>query len=167
MAPPPTRRASGHGSSEPGPLSAARLLIESPVGILLLDPTGVVRDVNPVAAQLLDVTPDDLVGRELAELADPDASGVLPLHLAAVLGAERDETEWLATRAPGPVVHLALTSTLVHTDDEPFVLMHLVDLSERYRHAERMAHLADHDPLTGLVNRRRFEADLRVHLEDG
>ncbi len=45
--------------------------------------------------------------------------------------------------------------------------MHLVDVSERYRHAERMAHLADHDPLTGLVNRRRFEADLRVHLEDG
>jgi diguanylate cyclase (GGDEF)-like protein len=45
--------------------------------------------------------------------------------------------------------------------------MHLVDVSERYRYAERMAHLADHDPLTGLVNRRRFEADLRMHLEDG
>ena len=167
MAPPPTRRASGPGSSEPGPLSAARLLMESPVGILLLDPTGVVREANPAAARLFEVTPGDLVGRDLAELADPDESGVLPEHLAAVLDAERDETEWLAMRASGPVVHLALTSTLVHDDDAPFVLMHLVDVSERYRYAERMAHLADHDPLTGLVNRRRFEADLRVHLEDG
>ena len=166
MAPPPARRASGPGSSEPGPLSTARLLMESPVGILLLDPTGVVRDANPAAGRLLDTTPGDLVGRDLAELADPDESGVLPEHLAAVLDVERDETEWLATRVSGPVVHLALTSTLVHDDDGPFVLMHLVDVSERFRHAERMAHLADHDPLTGLVNRRRFEADLRVHLED-
>ncbi|HMD10720.1 MAG TPA: EAL domain-containing protein [Marmoricola sp.] len=165
MAPPPTRRASGPGSSEPGPLSVARLLMESPVGILLLDPTGVVREANPAAARLFEVTPGDLVGRDLAELADPDESGVLPEHLAAVLDAERDETEWLALRASGPVVHLALTSTLVR-DDEPFVLMHLVDVSERYRYAERMTHLADHDPLTGLVNRRRFEADLRMHLED-
>jgi PAS domain S-box-containing protein len=106
MAPPPTRRASGPGSSEPGPLSAARLLMESPVGILLLDPTGVVREANPAAARLFEVTPGDLVGRDLAELADPDESGVLPEHLAAVLDAERDETEWLAMRASGPVVHL-------------------------------------------------------------
>jgi diguanylate cyclase (GGDEF)-like protein/PAS domain S-box-containing protein len=167
MVPPPARRASGPGSSEPGPLSAARLLMESPVGILLLDPTGVVREANPAAARLFEVTSGDLIGQDLAELADPDESGVLPEHLAAVLDAERDETEWLAVRASGPVVHLALTSTLVHDGDESFVLMHLVDVSERYRYAERLAHLADHDPLTGLVNRRRFEADLRMHLEDG
>ena len=167
MVSPPARRASGPGSSEPGSLSAARLLAESPVGIVLLDTTGVVREANPAAARLFDVTPDELVGRELAEWSDPDAPDVLGDHVATVIDAERDEREWLAARAGGPVVHLALSSTLVTTDDEPFVLVHLVDVSERYRHAERMAHLADHDPLTGLVNRRRFESDLRSHLEEG
>src|SRR5690349_8379820 len=99
MASPPARRASGPGSSEPGSLSAARLLAESPVGIVLLDTAGVVREANPAAARLFDVTPDDLVGRELAGWSDPDASDssdVLGDHVATVLDAERDETEWLA-----------------------------------------------------------------------
>ncbi len=164
---PPDRRVSASGSSEPGPLSAARLLAESPVGILLLDARGVVREANPAAARLFDVTPGDLLDRSLVDRADQDAPGVLESHLASVLAHERHETAWTAIRVSGPVVHLSLTSTLVHTDEESLVLMHLVDLTERHDNAERLAHQADHDSLTGLVNRRRFEADLRVHLEQG
>ncbi len=164
---PPDRTVPAPGSTEPGPLSAARLLAESPIGIVLLDADGVVREANPAAARLFDVAPADLLDRALDERTDADSPGVLARHLASVLSDERHQTQWTAARASGPVVHLALTSTLVRTEEQPLVLMHLVDVTERHHHAERMAHLADHDPLTGLVNRRRFEADLRVHLEDG
>ncbi len=36
----------------------------------------------------------------------------------------------------------------------------LRDLTERRRHESRLRDLADHDPLTGLLNRCRFEEQL-------
>jgi diguanylate cyclase (GGDEF)-like protein/PAS domain S-box-containing protein len=42
-----------------------------------------------------------------------------------------------------------------------------IDLTERRRLEERLRHLADHDPLTGLINRRRFEEELERHLVQG
>ncbi|HMM49633.1 MAG TPA: EAL domain-containing protein, partial [Miltoncostaeaceae bacterium] len=46
----------------------------------------------------------------------------------------------------------------------PVVLAVARDISER-RRLEVAQHLADHDPLTGLFNRRRFEAELTRHLQ--
>jgi diguanylate cyclase (GGDEF)-like protein/PAS domain S-box-containing protein len=38
------------------------------------------------------------------------------------------------------------------------------DITERKRFEAQLAHLANHDPLTGLFNRRRFEEELERHL---
>jgi diguanylate cyclase (GGDEF)-like protein len=40
----------------------------------------------------------------------------------------------------------------------------LQDISERKRLEEHLRHLADHDPLTGLRNRRLFEHDLKLQV---
>jgi diguanylate cyclase (GGDEF)-like protein len=40
----------------------------------------------------------------------------------------------------------------------------LQDISERKRLEEHLRHLADHDPLTGLRNRRLFEHDLKLQI---
>jgi diguanylate cyclase (GGDEF)-like protein len=45
------------------------------------------------------------------------------------------------------------------------VLANVLDISERARYQEQLAHLVDHDPLTGLANRRGFEQKLRQHLD--
>jgi diguanylate cyclase (GGDEF)-like protein len=45
------------------------------------------------------------------------------------------------------------------------VMVNVVDISDRRRYLDRLSHLADHDVLTGLANRRRFETELQRHLE--
>jgi diguanylate cyclase (GGDEF)-like protein/PAS domain S-box-containing protein len=42
-----------------------------------------------------------------------------------------------------------------------------IDVTERRGLEERLRHLADHDALTGLINRRRFEEELERHLAEG
>ena len=41
------------------------------------------------------------------------------------------------------------------------------DMSRERQYATRLAHLASHDPLTGLLNRREFERRLSMVLVDG
>src|SRR5262249_23848742 len=38
------------------------------------------------------------------------------------------------------------------------------DVSERVRYEAQLQHMADHDPLTGLLNRRSFERELNQHI---
>jgi diguanylate cyclase (GGDEF)-like protein/PAS domain S-box-containing protein len=40
-------------------------------------------------------------------------------------------------------------------------VLHAIDIGERKRHEAQLSHLADHDALTGLFNRHRFESELR------
>jgi diguanylate cyclase (GGDEF)-like protein/PAS domain S-box-containing protein len=44
-------------------------------------------------------------------------------------------------------------------------VLQAIDLTERKRVEGQLQHLADHDPLTGLLNRRRFEAELEREVD--
>ena len=41
-----------------------------------------------------------------------------------------------------------------------YLLSHFLDITDRKRFESQLQHLADHDPLTGLANRRSFETAL-------
>jgi diguanylate cyclase (GGDEF)-like protein/PAS domain S-box-containing protein len=60
--------------------------------------------------------------------------------------------EWSSTGLAGPdgeITHIVGTG---------------IDVTERRRLEGELRHLADHDALTGLINRRRFEEELERHL---
>ena len=47
------------------------------------------------------------------------------------------------------------------------LLVNVVDVTHQHEFYELVSHIADHDALTGLINRRRLDADLADILKDG
>ena len=64
-------------------------------------------------------------------------------------------------------VLVSTTPILDETDGEPlYCVSQVLDLSERKRFESQLRHLADHDALTGLYNRQRFETELARTVDE-
>jgi diguanylate cyclase (GGDEF)-like protein len=59
---------------------------------------------------------------------------------------------------------LRMISTLEHRDEGPIIAGLLLNVTEEKRNELRMSYMADHDPLTGLINRRRFQERLEEQI---
>ncbi|KRE56326.1 EAL domain-containing protein [Phycicoccus sp. Soil748] len=141
-----------------------RLFVDAPHGIAVLGRDGVIRQVNPSLCVLLGRDEDDLVGMPLAGLGAAQDETVAELLAGATDGdAAAGRADWTVVTPAGGQVHLSLSSTvLAGAEDE--VLVNFADVSERFVYEQQLAHLADHDVLTGLANRRKFSAELDRHL---
>ena len=150
-----------------------RAFKDSAVGMAVVGVSGpkanLILDANESLARMIGMTVEELVGTPtLAELAEPEdveriASGMHALHSGA-LGLFR--CEFRIKRPDGRRLWVDLTTSLVRDDDgEPlYRLSQIVDIDARKRAAEELQHLADHDPLSGVYNRRRFEQELEREL---
>jgi diguanylate cyclase (GGDEF)-like protein/PAS domain S-box-containing protein len=83
--------------------------------------------------------------------------------------ASHYRTEMRYIHSDGHVVPVDLSATVVRDGDgEPVhVLTQVQDITERKRFEGQLQYLADHDSLTGLFNRRRFEEELERHVVHG
>jgi diguanylate cyclase (GGDEF)-like protein/PAS domain S-box-containing protein len=148
------------------------LFEESPTGIVLTDADGVVVRSNAALAGTFGRRATELAGTRLSDFSASGADA-LDAHLRGVLagvdGTTGNRAEWLGQAADGSTLHLTLTSVVVDDDQSAtprrLVLSHVVDATERFRHAETLAHLTVHDKLTGLANRHGFETVANRHLE--
>lgn len=148
---------------------AERLFQSAPHGIALMDPHGVLLHLNPALCDLLGRSERDLIGSRLWLFCHDSDDTVVLDHLRAVVegDAGREETTWVCRTLDGGKRSVSLSSTLLRDADGPGehqVLTNVVDISERIQHQEQLAHLAEHDPLTELANRRLFEEKLEGHL---
>jgi diguanylate cyclase (GGDEF)-like protein len=124
----------------------------NPNPVLSLARDGTVLYANPGAAALL-----ERLGfpPEARRLLPPDIGE----RLAQALRAGEDTVEWeheIGGRILDGRAHWLSDPEMFHA--------YLVDVTERKRAERTLAHLAYHDPLTGLPNRRRFERDLEEVL---
>ena len=147
---------------------AERLFEDAPQGIALLTPEGEALQVNPALSRLFGR--DDLAGQPLASLSFRPGDATVSRHLQALLcsGNGQAVAQWSVRAADRSEGHVVLTSTLLRGGggDADVVLTNVVDVSERHRYEQQLMHLADHDPLTGLANRRRFNSELNRHVEE-
>ncbi len=148
--------------------SEARLegaFAEASVGMAYIALDGGFQRVNDALCGLLGRPRDELLELALTDVSHPEDRAVLRDESTRLARGEvRSHTaEHRYPRPDGTVACALLTLTMVsEPDGTPVHLMaQFQDLTERKQFEIQLRHLADHDPLTGLVNRRRFEEELQ------
>ncbi|MGH2887927.1 MAG: putative bifunctional diguanylate cyclase/phosphodiesterase, partial [Solirubrobacteraceae bacterium] len=107
---------------------------------------------------------EQLEGMSGDALMHPDDVGAYGEAFAAVRAGEQSlyQAEARYVRATGYPVWVALQLTLIRDlDGEPLRLIgQFQDVTDRKRYEDKLQHLADHDALTGLSNRRSLSREL-------
>ncbi len=128
--------------------------------ICIVGEDALVNYISPSVQRTFGFSPDYLVGRELAEMVDPDEVQRLLVYFSAI-----------ATKLPGGrataefrVRHAAkhwrdvevLGTNLLNDETIAGIVLNIRDISERKAFQAELEHQAFHDTLTGLPNRALF-----------
>ncbi len=141
-----------------------RAFDDAPIGMAIVGLDGCYLQVNEALCTILDRTRDALEGTSVQAITHPDdlaASGqAIDDLLAGRTTSYELEKRYLTPS--GEPVWVSLHATVIRDGDgAPTALLGQVqDITRRRDDAGRLQYLADHDPLTGLYNRRRFEQEL-------
>lgn len=133
----------------------------APVGMGLVSSEGLLLRVNGALERLTGRSAEELTGSRLASLLDErdvDTTAPFSDFLTGALPAFQAEVR--LTSPDGSSRWAALSASMVAAADPPYAVVQFEDLDERKQYEGRLQYLADHDALTGLLNRRRFHEDL-------
>jgi diguanylate cyclase (GGDEF)-like protein/PAS domain S-box-containing protein len=140
----------------------------APIGTGLLDLDGRWILVNHALSEITGFTVDELMGTRFEDIMHPDDAHNDTAQRERLLAGEIPafQLEKRYFDAAGELMSAILSVSLVRDrDGAPLhYIAQLQDISERKLLEEHLRHLADHDPLTGLRNRRLFEHDLKLQV---
>jgi diguanylate cyclase (GGDEF)-like protein/PAS domain S-box-containing protein len=140
----------------------------APVGMAVVGLDGRLLRVNGALARVAGRTREALTGSHVSRLLLPHDMPRLSTRARQLLVGEvtevLEELSLIAHR--GPPTWVMMSATLVRdSDGTPLhFLVQTQDIEARKRAEDRLRHLADHDSLTGLLNRRAFEQHLEQHV---
>lgn len=123
---------------------------------------------NPALARMLGREPGELDGVLARDVTHPEDIGVAAHFFRdSRSGSHQAETRYM--HRDGRPIWTLITATAVpgvNGAEAEYCVTQVLDISERKRFEVQLRHLADHDPLTGLLNRRSFETELVRALEE-
>ncbi len=138
--------------------------------IFTVDRHGAITSWNPAAERMFGYTTAEAVGMAATVLLPPYRGSDDARAFEEALSA-RAVDPWETTRRRKDGTLVAVSLALSHITDSggavTGVSMIARDVGERRRFEAELRHLAEHDGLTGLVNRRRFEEELARAVELG
>ncbi len=138
----------------------------APVGMLLVDPGRVIVRANEAICAISHRRWDELVGLSLDELVDPRDLPASRADFARMLAGDEPvyHRERRLVTGDGDVRWVSVGVARVEGGTDVYAVEHIEDIDERKSVEGRLQVLADHDPLTGLFNRRRFHEELSHQL---
>lgn len=141
----------------------------SPAGTALAAEDGVLLQANPALASLCGTSAEELEGQRLSGLVVPEDAESVVRALAATTTTTRGEHAEevrLLTRAGPHWVRLRLARVPAAGRLAARLVVQVEDVAEQRAVAERLAHDAEHDALTGLANRRVLNRRLTLLVGD-
>jgi diguanylate cyclase (GGDEF)-like protein/PAS domain S-box-containing protein len=135
--------------------------------IITKAPDGTITSWNRGAELLYGYMAEEAIGRPSGITEAPSRAGEWQKLLQTVFsGQSIDNFETERIRKDGTAISVSLTVSPVTDANGHIVSAAIIarDVTARVRYEERLRHLADHDQLTGLFNRHRFEEELKREL---
>ncbi len=135
----------------------------APVGLIETDIRGTLTYCNDRAAEMLRLEAPSALGRLWLELLpEADTQRLTPKWNAAVSARVRFADELQLHHKGGATLWLRIEAGPVRTPQglADVYIGTITDVTEFHQHAQRYEYRANHDVLTGLLNRERFEQQL-------
>lgn len=143
----------------------AAIVESSDDAILSMSPAGTIETWNPGAERLYCYAAAEMVGRSIAEIAGVgDADEVMRRVEAVAAGDPTPNLELQVQRHSGATIAVTLTLSPIRDAVGAITGVSGIarDITERRQFETQLRQLAEHDGLTGLLNRRRFEDELSL-----
>lgn len=143
-----------------------RKLFQYSLGLICThDHEGVLLSVNPAAAKSLGYSVGEMIGRPLTDFIRPELQPRFHEYLLRVMRKDSDAGVIELIAKDGSEHIWQYHNVLDDEADEPYVLGHAQDVTERFRQERKLREWSIHDPLTGCYN-RRYLADLTAAPHD-
>jgi diguanylate cyclase (GGDEF)-like protein/PAS domain S-box-containing protein len=136
----------------------------APIGIALVAPEGRFLRVNGTLCEMLGYDEAELLSVTFQDITHPEDLDADLEHVQAMLAGDirTYEMDKRYIRADGSIMWVLLSVSLVRDDaDHPrYFISQIQDIDERKQAQGELEHLANHDPLTGALNRRAWDREL-------
>ncbi len=145
-----------------------KLFQYSPGMICTHDHEGVLLSVNPAAARSLGYSVGEMIGRPLTDFMPPAQRPRFADYLLRIMRKDSDAGMFQVIAKDGSE-HVWQYHNVLDDDvegDDPYVLGHALDVTERFRQENQLREWSIHDPLTGCFN-RRYLAELTADPTEG